>query len=134
MKEERVITNAEERRTIFVDSIKKIKEDDLLTIIYTSGTTGNPKGVMLSHKNIISNIEAAKEIIYFNEKDIFLSFLPMCHAYERTTGYYTAFSSGSTIAFAETIETVATNILEVKPTIMTTVPKLLEMIKRKVYC
>ncbi|MGA2297192.1 MAG: long-chain fatty acid--CoA ligase, partial [FCB group bacterium] len=127
------ITNSEERKSIFEDSINKIKEYDLLTLIYTSGTTGNPKGVMLTHKNIISNVEAAKEIIYFDEYDLFLSFLPMCHAYERTTGYYTAFSSGSTIAFAESIESVATNILEVKPTIMTTVPRLLEMIKRRAY-
>src|ERR1017187_5381558 len=68
--------------------IKKIHEDDLCTIIYTSGTTGEPKGVMLSHKNILSNVNKTLEIFPISKDDIFLSFLPMCHIFERMGGYY----------------------------------------------
>ncbi len=105
---------------------KEVNEDDLCTIIYTSGTTGEPKGVMLSHKNIVSNVKAAIECLTITEKDSFLSFLPMCHIYERTTGYYMAFSCGCAIYFAESIEKVAQNLVETKPTIMTAVPRLFE--------
>jgi len=105
---------------------KKVNEDDLCTIIYTSGTTGEPKGVMLSHKNIVSNVKAAIKCLTITEKDKFLSFLPMCHIYERTTGYYMAFSCGCTIYLAESIEKVAQNLIETKPTIMTAVPRLFE--------
>jgi len=122
-----------ERKQIIEDSVKNINENDLLTLIYTSGTTGNPKGVMLTHKNILSNVKGALEIIHFTEKDLFLSYLPLCHSYERTTGYYTAFSTGATIAFAESIETISTNIMELRPSIITTVPRLLEMMKKRIY-
>ncbi len=115
------------------EKISKIKPEDLATIIYTSGTTGNPKGVMLSHKNILSNIEGVFEAIDVSDKDTFLSFLPMCHSYERTAGYYTAMASGGTTALAEALDTVAANLQEVKPTIMTTVPRLLEIVKKKIY-
>ncbi len=114
------------------DSISKIKEDDLCTIIYTSGTTGEPKGVMLSHKNILSNVKAALQIFPINESDTFLSFLPLCHIFERMAGYYTAFSAGSTVYFAQSIETVSQNLIEVKPTLMTTVPRLFERIHSKI--
>ncbi len=122
-----------ERLNMLEKFAKKVKPDDLLTLIYTSGTTGNPKGVMLTHDNVISNVKDARRIIHFDEKDTLLSFLPWCHSYERTTGYYAFFSVGATIAIAESVETVGTNIMEVKPTIMTTVPRLLETIKKKVY-
>ncbi len=102
------------------------RETDLCTIIYTSGTTGEPKGVMLSHKNIVSNIKAAHEVFYIDENDVFLSFLPLCHIFERMAGYYTAFSCGGTIAYAESIEKIANNLLEIKPTIVTAVPRLFE--------
>jgi long-chain acyl-CoA synthetase len=116
----------------FRENLKLAKEDDLCTIIYTSGTTGEPKGVMLTHKNIVSNVMAASEAIPFNKDDIFLSFLPLCHIFERMAGYYTAFSAGATIAFAESIEAVAQNMIEVKPTIITTVPRLFERIYSKI--
>ena len=112
--------------------INRIHEDDLCTIIYTSGTTGEPKGVMLSHKNILSNVNKTLEIFPISKDDIFLSFLPMCHIFERMGGYYTGFSSGGTIYFAESIESISQNIIEVKPTILTTVPRLFERIYAKI--
>jgi long-chain acyl-CoA synthetase len=117
---------------LFRDSMKHVKENDLCTIIYTSGTTGEPKGVMLTHKNIISNVMAAAESIPFSKTDTFLSFLPLCHIFERMAGYYTAFSSGAMIAYAESIEAVANNMIEIKPTIITTVPRLFERIYSKI--
>lgn len=110
------------------DEMNKVKPDDLLTIIYTSGTTGNPKGVMLSHKNLVSNIIASAECIPFNHEDTILSFLPLSHSYERMAGYYTAVACGATIAYAESIDTVRENLLEVQPTVVTTVPRLFERI------
>jgi long-chain acyl-CoA synthetase len=129
----RELRSSEERKALLRDRIKRITSDDLATIIYTSGTTGDPKGVMLTHKNILSNIEGIFEAIPLSDKDTFLSFLPMCHSYERTTGYYTALATGGTVALAESLETVAANLQEVKPTIMTTVPRLLEIVMKKIY-
>jgi long-chain acyl-CoA synthetase len=114
------------------ESKKNINEDDLCTIIYTSGTTGEPKGVMLTHKNILSNVRAALNSFPIDDKDTFLSFLPLCHIFERMAGYYTCFTAGSTLSFAESIETVSQNLLEVKPTLMMTVPRLFERIHSKI--
>ncbi|MEW6653359.1 MAG: long-chain fatty acid--CoA ligase [Bacteroidota bacterium] len=116
----------------FVDNMKLCQENDLCTIIYTSGTTGEPKGVVLTHKNIISNVKGAHEVFEIGESDTFLSFLPLCHIFERMAGYYTAFSAGSMIAYAESIEKVAQNLKEVQPTIMTAVPRLFERIYSKI--
>ncbi len=115
-----------ENPNLFLQSLDIANEDDLCTIIYTSGTTGEPKGVMLTHKNIISNIRGAHELFSIGEKDIFLSFLPLCHIFERMAGYYTALSGGCTIAYAESIEKIAQNMTEIKPTLMTAVPRLFE--------
>lgn len=109
-----------------LNEVNKINPEHIITIIYTSGTTGNPKGVMLTHNNLVSNIKAASECIPFTYEDTVLSFLPLCHSYERMAGYYTAMSCGSTIAYAEGIETVRDNLLEVHPTFVTTVPRLFE--------
>lgn len=111
---------------------KLINENDICTIIYTSGTTGEPKGVVLTHKNILSNVEAALDAFPISEKDVFLSFLPLCHIFERMGGYYTAFAAGCTVCYAESIESVASNLVEVKPTIMTSVPRLFERIYSKI--
>ena len=113
-------------------SSAEIKENDVCTIIYTSGTTGEPKGVILTHKNIISNVNAALEIFPITKDDIFLSFLPLCHIFERMAGYYTAFAAGCTIYYAESIEKVATNLQEAKPTLMTSVPRLFERIQSRI--
>ncbi len=116
----------------FNESMDIAKPGDICTIIYTSGTTGEPKGVVLTHHNILSNVQAALECFPITKDDVFLSFLPLCHIFERMAGYYTAFSSGGTICYAESIETVAQNLTEVKPTIMTTVPRLFERIYSKI--
>lgn len=110
----------------------KVNEDDLLTIIYTSGTTGNPKGVMLSHKNIYTNIKACMKVLQINEQDRFLSFLPYCHAYERTAGYYLALFSGAEIFFAKNIDTISAQMPEANPTILICVPRLLEKMYVKI--
>jgi long-chain acyl-CoA synthetase len=113
-------------------SASGIKEDDVCTIIYTSGTTGEPKGVILSHENIISNVNAVLEVIPITKDDVFLSFLPLCHIFERMGGYYTAFAAGCTVYYAESIEKVATNLLEARPTLMTSVPRLFERIQSRI--
>ncbi len=115
-----------ENPDLFKESLDIANEDDLCTIIYTSGTTGEPKGVMLTHKNIISNVKAAHAVFDIGDTDNFLSFLPMCHIFERMAGYYTALSGGCTIAYAESIEKISQNMSEIKPTIMTGVPRLFE--------
>jgi len=115
------------------EAINNVHEDDLATIIYTSGTTGEPKGVMLTHKNICSNVKGAHESYNIGETDSFLSFLPLCHIFERMAGYYTAISGGSMIAYAEGIEKIAQNLLEIKPTLMTAVPRLFERMYSKIH-
>ncbi len=121
-----------ENENLFKETLALAKPDDICTIIYTSGTTGVPKGVVLTHNNILSNVQAALESFPIDKNDVFLSFLPLCHIFERMAGYYTAFSCGGTICYAESIETVAQNMIEVKPTIMTTVPRLFERIYSKI--
>jgi len=118
--------------------IEKLKEfsgqinpSDLVTIIYTSGTTGIPKGVMLSHRNIHSNVLSCQKVLTINDKDVFLSFLPYSHAYERTTGYYLAFFCGAVIYYAQNIDTIARQLPETQPTIVITVPRLLDKIYNK---
>lgn len=110
----------------------QIKPSDLLTIIYTSGTTGNPKGVMLTHSNLVSNIKSSASVIPISDEDVLLSFLPLCHSFERMAGYYTAMSCGATIAYAESVETVRDNLVEVRPTVMTSVPRLFERIYNRI--
>ena len=117
---------------LFKKSINAVKENELCTIIYTSGTTGEPKGVMLTNHNIMSNVRSALENYPIDQTDIFLSFLPLCHIFERMGGYYTGFSSGAQVYFAESIETVAQNMTEAHPTIMTAVPRLFERIHSKI--
>ncbi|MEN9928669.1 MAG: hypothetical protein RLZZ231_590 [Bacteroidota bacterium] len=107
--------------------------EDLATIIYTSGTTGKPKGVMLSHHNIVSNVLDSSPRIPFNEgTSVALSFLPVCHIFERVILYIYQYYSVS-IYFAESIEKVADNIKEVKPTVFSVVPRLLEKVYDKIY-
>ena len=121
-----------EQPQLFNESMKLCQENDLCTIIYTSGTTGEPKGVMLTHKNIASNVKAAHEIFDIGDTDTFLSFLPLCHIFERMAGYYTALSGGCIIAYAESIEKIAQNMEEIKPTILTAVPRLFERMYSKI--
>lgn len=108
-----------------------VKPEDLATLIYTSGTTGKPKGVMLSHNNIVYNVLSASDITPCTAYDRSLTFLPPCHAYERMV-LYTYLYLGITIHIAESLEKIGTNIGEVKPHIMTAVPRLLEKIYEKI--
>jgi long-chain acyl-CoA synthetase len=110
------------------DDVGPSEKDDLCSIIYTSGTTGNPKGVMLSHWNFVSNVLSACSIIEINNKDRALSFLPLSHVLERMAGFYTVMHSGAGIAYAESVETVAADMQIVKPTLMISVPRLYEKI------
>src|SRR5205085_6876515 len=107
---------------------KAMQPGDLATLIYTSGTTGDPKGVMLTQDNFVSNVKAAVGEIGCGPDDTFLSFLPLSHSFERMGGYYTPIFAGSVIAYAESVDKVRDNLPEVRPTIMCSVPRLYEKI------
>lgn len=109
----------------------RIHEDDLATLIYTSGTTGVPKGVMLSHKNIASNSKASYPRLPVDSTAKSLSFLPVCHVYERML-IYLYILTGVSIYFAESMETIGDNLKEVKPEVFTAVPRLLEKVYDKI--
>jgi long-chain acyl-CoA synthetase len=111
----------------------KIRKDDLATIIYTSGTTGVPKGVMLSHNNIMTSIFFSKESFPFDDRPELkaLSFLPLNHIFEKTVSYIYMFS-GIGIYYAESLETIVANLQEVKPNVFTTVPRLLEKVYERI--
>jgi long-chain acyl-CoA synthetase len=110
-----------------------IQTDDLATIIYTSGTTGRPKGVMLSHKNIVSNVlDSAPRIPFDPGKSTALSFLPICHIFERMILYIYQYY-GVSVYFGESIEKISDNLKEVSPTVITAVPRLLEKVYDKIY-
>lgn len=113
--------------------LESVTADDLSCLLYTSGTTAKPKGAMLSHGNFMSNVIMACQMMPIVTKDYrFLSFLPLCHVYERTATYYLSTYVGSEIAFAQSLESLSNNIIEVKPTAILTVPRLLERIEERV--
>lgn len=123
----------EENQNEVEERKNEVLPEHLATIIYTSGTTGKPKGVMLSHHNIVSNVLDSSPRIPFNEgSSVALSFLPVCHIFERVILYIYQYYSVS-IYFAESIEKVAENIKEVKPTVFSVVPRLLEKVYDKIY-
>ncbi|MCH2450872.1 MAG: AMP-dependent synthetase/ligase [Gracilimonas sp.] len=116
----------ESHKDTIKERVKLVQPDDVATLIYTSGTTGKPKGAMLTHNNIVSNVKAATQHIYWDDTDKLLSFLPLCHSFERTAGYYAMISSGVEVYYAESVDTVSKNMPEAKPTIMISVPRLFE--------
>ncbi len=115
------------------DRKKNVQSEDLATIIYTSGTTGRPKGVMLSHKNIVSNVlDSASRIPFEAGKSRALSFLPICHIFERMILYLYQYY-GVSVYFGESIDKISDNLKEVRPTVITAVPRLLEKVYDKIY-
>lgn len=110
---------------------QSVEPNDLASIIYTSGTTGDPKGAMLSHRNITSNIEASYDVLRFQPGEVLLSFLPLNHIFERMAGYYLPLSVGATIAYSEGPRRLALNIREVEPHYMMLVPRIYEMFQER---
>lgn len=107
-------------------------QDSLATIVYTSGTTGRPKGVMLSHWNILSNTFSGLSAVDVYKEDLFLSFLPLSHTLERTIGYYLPLMSGSTVAFARSVPLLAEDLLTIRPTVLISVPRIYERVYSKI--
>jgi long-chain acyl-CoA synthetase len=109
-----------------------VKPEDAATIIYTSGTTGDPKGAVLSHRNFMSNAHGAKWVFAITPEDLFLSFLPLSHVFERMAGHYLPLVVGSSVAYAESIFAVQSNMVEVRPTVMASVPRLYEALHSRI--
>jgi long-chain acyl-CoA synthetase len=118
--------DSEPRQIAYRARAMAVRPGDLATLIYTSGTTGEPKGVMLTHDNIYSNVMAGAAAIPFGGNDVCLSFLPLSHIFERMGGHYLMFHTGTSIAYAESIDTVPINMSEVRPTLLMSVPRLYE--------
>ncbi|HEY3934798.1 MAG TPA: long-chain fatty acid--CoA ligase [Gemmatimonadales bacterium] len=109
-----------------------VTPDDLATLIYTSGTTGEPKGVMLSHGNITSNVVDVLRVLAVSTGDEYLSFLPLCHIFERMVGHFSMLQAGAVVSYATSFETVVAELPEVRPTIVASVPRLYEKIFTRV--
>lgn len=123
--------NYDKLKNDFLEKSQSVNQEDIFTIIYTSGTTGNPKGVVLTNNNILSNIKSIIATNIIKVEDSFLSFLPLCHAYERTV-IYTLLTEGGLITIAQSIDSLSKNINEISPTIITAVPKMLETVRSKI--
>ncbi len=124
-------TYLEELPDLLQDRVDSIGPNDLASLVYTSGTTGNPKGVMLTHKNFASNVEATLQGLPIAE-ETHLAFLPLCHSFARTGDQFVPYSSGSTVCFAEGLDDLAKNMQEVHPTVMLSVPRLYEKMYAKI--
>ncbi len=111
--------------------LKAPEADDLAAIVYTSGTTGKPKGVMLTHHNVISDVKAVLDRIAPTVDDVFLSFLPLSHTFERTGGYYLPIAAGSCVAYARSVPQLAEDLKTVRPTVLVSVPRIYERIHAK---
>lgn len=123
--------NAEKFRDELVTIKESIKPGDLVTLIYTSGTTGNPKGVMLSHSNLMSNVIASSVVHPYGPESKSLSFLPLCHIYERMLNYHFQYK-GISIYYAENMGTIVNDLKDIKPELFSTVPRLLETVYDKI--
>jgi long-chain acyl-CoA synthetase len=106
--------------------MRRPQAGDLAAIVYTSGTTGRPKGVMLSHRNIMVNIKGVLELVPARSEDVFLSFLPLSHTFERTIGYYLPIAAGACVAYARSVELIPEDLKIVRPTVLVSVPRIYE--------
>ncbi|PWT93011.1 MAG: long-chain fatty acid--CoA ligase, partial [Blastocatellia bacterium] len=129
--EEKGRAQAEERPEAFDAYLKAVRPDDLATIIYTSGTTGEPKGVMLTHNNFMSNVLSVSRGLPIGPTDVALSVLPLSHIFERT-GFYVFCYTGISVYYAASFDQVGENLREVKPTVMTAVPRLFEKVYHRI--
>ncbi|WP_455211227.1 AMP-dependent synthetase/ligase [Kaarinaea lacus] len=111
---------------------KENKPEELATIVYTSGTTGRPKGVMLNHRNILSDAHAGLQSIPAYREDVFLSFLPLSHMLERTAGYYIPMFAGAQMAFARSVQDLAEDLVTIRPTVLISVPRIYERVYNKI--
>lgn len=109
-----------------------LRPEDLASIVYTSGTTGNPKGVMLTHANIIENASAGASLVSIYADDLFLSFLPLSHTLERTVGYYLPIMAGASVAHVRSLEKLAEDLPQVRPTVIVSVPRVFERVHQKI--
>jgi len=116
----------------FFNSMNSINPEETCSLVYTSGTTGEPKGVMLHHKGFVTDIVNSEAVFGLYPEDVFLSFLPLSHLYERLGGHWCPLYRGCTIAYADDINTVVDDIQLVRPTVMVSVPRLYEKISRAV--
>ena len=116
---------------VFKAKALDVRPEETASIIYTSGTMGQPQGVILTHANIVSNIQSTDEVYPLGSSDVLISFLPLSHVFERMVEYF-CFWKGVRIAYAESLETLAQNLREVRPTVMAVVPRVLEKIQGKV--
>ena len=122
--------NAAERNTAPL-TMPGVLPESLAAIVYTSGTTGKPKGVMLTHRNVVSNVGAILKIFDVHSGDQFLSFLPLSHTFERTVGYYAPIAAGACVAYARSIPELPQDLREIRPTILISVPRIYERIYAK---
>ncbi|WP_316747961.1 long-chain fatty acid--CoA ligase [Pedobacter gandavensis] len=123
---------SEKRRAEITRIREALRPSDISSLIYTSGTTGTPKGVVLSHNNFVQNVKVClQQIPIIDETETFLSFLPLSHVFERTATYHVCCAQGCKIAYAQSLELLAKNMAEIKPTVMSCVPRLLERIHDK---
>lgn len=121
-----------ENPALFDETIEQIDPQETCSLVYTSGTTGNPKGVMLHHHGFVTDIIYSEKRLNLRPDDVFISFLPLSHLYERLAGHWCAMYRGCTIGYASDINTVIEDIQEIKPTVMTSVPRLYEKISARV--
>ena len=112
--------------------LPRVPAEALAALVYTSGTTGRPKGVMLSHRNVVSNIHALLERYTLTERDVLLSFLPLSHTFERTVGYYLPIAAGACVAYARSVALLPEDLLSVRPTVLVSVPRIYERVHAKV--
>ncbi|MGQ9487402.1 MAG: AMP-dependent synthetase/ligase [Armatimonadota bacterium] len=129
---ERRGTEVADAEAQFRQRIAQIPPDHIATFIYTSGTTGEPKGAMLTHQNLLSNVEASLQIIDAGPDDVFLSFLPLSHVFERMGGHFTAVACGATVYYCETLFTIARDMQIARPTVMLAVPRLFQSMRDRI--